>query len=180
MSLRALMGPNPCIIDEASWAKLMAAGLTLNSEYVKPYGSSGARNAGWQATYYPIEMIRAIVGVWLFGGCRVDEIRRLDLDCVTHDQGIDETTSEPYPICLLHVPQNKTNGPFNKLVDQLIDAWKLVRPPQPARMTAKPARSASTCSATADSWSARTTSTTRSFPLAAASPECPSPTRTAP
>ncbi|MFC6850078.1 hypothetical protein ACFQKG_40560, partial [Streptomyces caelestis] len=93
MSLRALMGPNPRIIGDASWAKLMAAGLTLNSEDVKPYGSSRARNAGWQATYYPIEMIRAMVGVWLFGGCRVDEIRRLDLDCVTHDQGIDENTS---------------------------------------------------------------------------------------
>ena len=134
LSLRAQMGPNPRIIDDASWAKLMAAGLTLNAEDLKPYGSGRARKAGWQATYYPVEMVRAMVGVWLFGGCRVDEIRRLELDCVTWDEGTDDT-GKSFPICLLHIPQNKTSRPFNKPVDpivgQLIDAWKLIRPPQP-------------------------------------------------
>lgn len=135
LSLRAQMGPNPRIIDDASWAKLMAAGLTLNAEDLKSYGSGRARKAGWKATYYPIEMVRAMVGVWLFGGCRVDEIRRLELDCVTWDQGTDDTTGEPFTICLLHIPQNKTSRPFNKPVDplvgQLINAWQLIRPPQP-------------------------------------------------
>lgn len=135
LSLRAQMGPNPRIIDDASWAKLMAAGLTLNADDLKRYGSSRAREAGWKATYYPVEMVRAMVGVWLFGGCRVDEIRRLELDCVTWDEGTDDTTGEPFTICLLHIPQNKTSRPFNKPVDpvvgQLIDAWKLIRPPQP-------------------------------------------------
>ncbi|MFC8350746.1 tyrosine-type recombinase/integrase [Streptomyces sp. NPDC057280] len=135
LSLRAQMGPNPRIIDDASWAKLMAAGLTLNAEDLKPCGSGRAREAGWKATYYPVEMVRAMVGVWLFGGCRVDEIRRLELDCVTWDQATDDTTGEPFTICLLHIPQNKTSRPFNKPVDpivgQLIDAWKLIRPPQP-------------------------------------------------
>ncbi|GGL68076.1 integrase [Streptomyces anthocyanicus] len=135
LSLRAQMGPNPRIIDDASWAKLMAAGLTLNAEDLKPYGSGRARKAGWKSTYYPIEMVRAMVGVWLFGGCRVDEIRRLELDCVTWDKGTDEASGEPFTICLLHIPQNKTSRPFNKPVDpvvgQLIDAWKLIRPPQP-------------------------------------------------
>jgi hypothetical protein len=56
-------------------------------------------------------MIRAMVGVWLFGGCRVDEIRRFELDCITYDQGTDDATGEPHPICLLHVPPNKANGP---------------------------------------------------------------------
>ncbi|MER7720711.1 tyrosine-type recombinase/integrase [Streptomyces flaveolus] len=135
LSLRALMGPNPRIIDDATWAKLMAAGLTLNSEDLKPYGTPRARSAGWQATYYPIEMVRAMVGVWLFAGCRMDELRRLDLDCITWDEGTDERTGETYPICLLHIPQNKTSRPFAKPVDplvgELIDAWKLVRSPQP-------------------------------------------------
>ncbi|MGP9017669.1 tyrosine-type recombinase/integrase [Streptomyces sp. BR1] len=135
LSLRALMGPNPRIIDDATWAKLMAAGLTLNSEDLKPYGTPRARSAGWQATYYPIEMLRAMVGVWLFAGCRMDELRRLDLDCITWDEGTDQRTGETYPICLLHIPQNKTSLPFAKPVDplvgELIDAWKLVRPPQP-------------------------------------------------
>ncbi|MFJ5920795.1 hypothetical protein ACIQFW_34115 [Streptomyces ardesiacus] len=67
--------------------------------------------------------------------CRVDEIRCLELDCVTWDQGTDDTTGEPFTICLLHIPRNKTYRPFNKPVDpivgQLIDTWKVVRPPQP-------------------------------------------------
>jgi Phage integrase family len=80
-------------------------------------------------------MVRALVGVWLFAGLRIDELRRLEPDCILWDQGRDEGTGQPYPVCLLRVPQNKTSGPFNKPVDplvgQLIDAWKLIRPPQP-------------------------------------------------
>lgn len=97
LSLCAQIGPNPRIIDDASWAKLMAAGLTLNAEDLKPYGSGRAREAGWKATYYPVEMVRAMVGVWLFGGCRVDEIRRLELDCVTWDQGPTTPPESPSP-----------------------------------------------------------------------------------
>jgi hypothetical protein len=80
-------------------------------------------------------MVRALVGVWLFAGCRIDEIRRLDVDCIERDEGRDEQTGEPFPICLLRVPQNKTSRPFTKPVDpivgQLIDVWKHVRPQQP-------------------------------------------------
>ncbi|MEU2258467.1 tyrosine-type recombinase/integrase [Nocardia xishanensis] len=136
LSVRAQIGPNPRIIDEVSWAKLMAAGLTLNTEDLKEYGTPRAKAATTaRCTYYPIEMIRALVGVWLFGGCRIDEIRRLELDCVDRDEGRDEQTGEAFPICLLRVPHNKTSRPFTKPVDpivgQLIDAWKHVRPPQP-------------------------------------------------
>jgi integrase len=136
LSVRAQIGPNPRIIDEVSWAKLMAAGLTLNSEDLKEYGTSRAKAAAdKRRLYYPIEMVRALVGVWLFAGCRIDEIRRLELDCVERDEGRDKHTGEPFPICLLRVPQNKTSRPFTKPVDpivgQLIDAWKHVRPPQP-------------------------------------------------
>ena len=136
LSIRAQMGPNPRIIDEAAWAKLMAAGLTLNAEDLKEYATPAARQAtGDRRTFYPIEMVRALVATWLFAGCRIDEIRRLEVDCITWDQGRDQTSGQPYPICLLHVPQNKTSGPFRKPVDplvgQLIQAWQLVRPPQP-------------------------------------------------
>ncbi|WP_051854740.1 hypothetical protein [Streptomyces sp. NRRL B-1347] len=76
-----------------------------------------------------------MVAVWLFGGSRVDEFRRLELDCVAWDEGTDDTSGELFTICLLHIPQNKTSRPFNKPVDpvvgQLIDAGKLIRPPQP-------------------------------------------------
>ncbi|KAB2388734.1 tyrosine-type recombinase/integrase [Actinomadura montaniterrae] len=134
-SARAQIVPNPRIIDDASWAKLMAAGLTLNSEDLKPYGTPRAKDVGYQANYYPIEMVRAMVGVWLFAGCRVDEIRRLELDCIIWDEGHDEQTGETYRVCLLRVPANKTSAAFTKPVDpvvgQLIEAWKLVRAPQP-------------------------------------------------
>ncbi|BET45050.1 hypothetical protein RGQ21_00320 [Kitasatospora aureofaciens] len=60
LSLRAQMGPNSRIIDDASWAKIMAAGLTLNAEDLKPYGSGRAREAGWKATYYPVEMVQRL------------------------------------------------------------------------------------------------------------------------
>ncbi|MFF4519043.1 hypothetical protein [Streptomyces mirabilis] len=53
----------------------MAAGLTLTSDDLRAYGTPRAKAAGWHANYYPIEMIRALVGVWLFGGLRMDEIR---------------------------------------------------------------------------------------------------------
>ncbi|WP_238598466.1 tyrosine-type recombinase/integrase [Saccharothrix sp. ALI-22-I] len=136
LSVRAQIGPNPRIIDEVSWAKLMAAGLTLNSEDLNEYGTPRARAAAeGRRLYYPIEMVRALVGAWLFAGCRIDEIRRLEVDCVDRDEGRDEKTGETFPICLLRVPQNKTSRPFTKPVDpivgQLIDAWRHVRPPQP-------------------------------------------------
>ncbi|NEA28476.1 tyrosine-type recombinase/integrase [Actinomadura bangladeshensis] len=135
LSRRAQLGPNPRIIDDATWAKLMAAGLTLNPEDLSPYGTPRAKAAGRSDTYYPIEMVRAMVAVWLFAGCRIDEIRRLDLDCVRWDEATDEETGETYRICLLRVPVNKTTGEFTKPVDpivgQVIEAWKLVRPPQP-------------------------------------------------
>jgi hypothetical protein len=48
--------------------------------------------------YYPIEIVRALVGVWLFAGCRIDEIRRLEVDCIERDEGRDEQTGETFPI----------------------------------------------------------------------------------
>ena len=29
-----------------------------------------------------VNVLRALVGLWLFAGCRIDEIRRLELDCI--------------------------------------------------------------------------------------------------
>lgn len=135
LSVRAGRDPDPRIIDDAAWAKLMAAGLTLTAEDLRAYGTPRAKAAGWHANYYPIEMIRALVGVWLFGGLRMDEIRRLELECVRWDQATDPDSGETYRVCLLHIPANKTTAAFSKPVDpmvgELIDAWKTVRPVQP-------------------------------------------------
>jgi hypothetical protein len=136
VSVRAQIGPNPRIIDEVSWAKLMAAGLTLNSEDLNEYGSPRAKAAAGRRSLLlpdrdgPRPGRRVVVR-----GCRIDEIRRLDVDCIQRDEGRDEQTGEPFPICLLRVPQNKTSRPFTKPVDpivgQLVEAWKHVRPSQP-------------------------------------------------
>ncbi|PBC47257.1 hypothetical protein CJ177_43950 [Rhodococcus sp. ACPA1] len=48
---------------------------------------------------YPSEMVRALVGVWLFAGCRTDEIRRRELDCVDQDEDRDDKTATAMPIC---------------------------------------------------------------------------------
>jgi hypothetical protein len=63
LSIRAQIAPNPRIIDEVAWAKLMAAGLTLNVEDVKEYGTPAGRDAaGSRRLFYPIEMVRALGG----------------------------------------------------------------------------------------------------------------------
>ncbi|WP_412538718.1 tyrosine-type recombinase/integrase [Longispora sp. K20-0274] len=136
LHVRSQRAANPRIIDDAAWAKLMAAGLTLNPEDLDEHGTPSAKaKGGPRRLYYPIEMVRAIVGVWLFAGLRVDELRRLHLDCVTWDTIHDKDTDQPFTACLLHVPANKTSPPFTKPVDpvvgQLIEAWQQVRPPQP-------------------------------------------------
>ena len=78
---------------------------------------------------------RRRLGAQVFAGCRIDEIRRLERDCIRWDQAVDEQTSQSYRICLLHVPANKTSGAFSKPVDplvgELIEAWQQVRPAQP-------------------------------------------------
>lgn len=107
--MRAQIGPNPRIIDEVSWAKLMAAGLTLNSEDLNEYGPPVAKTnkankaaTGGRRLYYPIEMVRALVDVWLFAGCRIDEIRRLDIDCT-----VSSRCSNASPSPTTNVPPSK-------------------------------------------------------------------------
>jgi integrase len=134
-SIRSQLGPNPRIIDDVAWAKLMAAGLTINPEDLNEYGPEVARNRGLRRTYYPIEMVRAVIVVWLFAGCRVDEIRRLDVACIRWDELKDDDTGLPYTVCQLLVPANKTMTAFVKPVDpvvgQVVDAWLTVRAQQP-------------------------------------------------
>jgi len=53
LPIRSQRGPNPRIIDDVAWAKLMAAGLTLNGEDLSGYGTPAARRLGHRNTYYP-------------------------------------------------------------------------------------------------------------------------------
>jgi integrase len=134
-SLTALIGPNPRVIADDVWAKLVWAGLNLVAEDLPYKGPS--RRTGPRPTSYPIEMCRALAVIWLFAGLRNNEILRLRVGCIRwqRDDATVPGTGEILPadaICLLDVPVNKTGKSFTKPVDHLvgeaISAWEKVRP----------------------------------------------------
>ena len=130
----ALVGPDPRVIADDRWAKLLWAGLHLApDDLLAP--QSGARGA------YPPTLVRALALVWLFAGLRRNEIRRLRVGCARWQRG-DVTVAgsgEVLPkeaVCLLDVPVQKTGAAFTKPVDrtvgEAIAAWERERPEQPA------------------------------------------------
>jgi integrase len=134
-SILALIGPNPRVIADESWAKLLWAGLNLEAQDLPT-------TAGGQ--FYPLELMQALAIVWLFGGLRSDEIVRLKVGCVRWQSenlsgsanAKDNLAGEE--VCLLDVPTNKTGTAFTKPVDPLlgraIAGWEAVRPQQPAML----------------------------------------------
>ena len=129
-SVLAKIGPNPRIISDDVWAKLVWAGLNLSAADL-PRRRSVGENA------YPVEMCRALAITWLFAGLRVNEIVRLRLGCIRwqkEDVAIpgDKATLTGGSVCMLDVPVNKTSTAFTKPVDPIvgdtISAWEKVRP----------------------------------------------------
>ena len=144
-SVRALIGPDPRIIADDVWAKLLWAGLNLEGDDLPAAtGLPKAKGNLW----YPLEMVRAMVVVWLFTGLRRDEFRRLRVGCVRWQRqdvpvpGTGEVLREN-SICWLDVPIHKTGTAFTKAVDRIvgevIEAWERVRPVQPASVDSKTA-----------------------------------------
>ncbi len=131
-SIAGLVGPNPRVIADEVWAKLMWAGLNL-AEADLPQSQAGR--------FYPLELVRAITMAWLFSGQRSDEIARLRVGCIRwqHDGGAIPGDSRQVlareAVCLLDVPTHKTGTAFTKPVDpvlgQAIDIWQALRPAQP-------------------------------------------------
>jgi integrase len=126
-SILTMTGPKPRVIADEIWAKLLWAGLNLVSDDVLTEGK-GHR--------YPLELMRALALIWLFGGLRSDEIFRLRVGCIRWQMmHLDDTEQE---ICYLDVPPNKTGDAFTKPVDPLIGkaiaTWEAVRPQQPTMM----------------------------------------------
>jgi integrase len=136
-SVRALMGPDPRVIADDIWAKLLWAGLN-----VEPGDLPTA-----DGRTYPVELIRAITLTWLFAGQRSDEIARLRVGCIRwqHDglpvPGDSGEVLARDAVCLLDVPTHKTGTAFTKPVDpllgQAIEAWQAVRPVQPPMLDRK-------------------------------------------
>ncbi len=131
-SVAALLGPNPRVIADEIWAKLLWAGLNLEAADL-PETRAGH--------FYPFELVRAITLTWLFSGQRSDEIARLRVGCIRwqHESAPIAWDSPQVlardAVCLLDVPAHKTGTSFTKPVDpilgQAIEAWQAVRPGQP-------------------------------------------------
>jgi integrase len=137
-SVAALISTDPRVIADDIWAKLLWAGLNLQTEDL-PGTKAGS--------YYPIELIRALSLTWLFSGLRSDEISRLQTGCIRwqHNgkpiRGDARNVLAEDAVCLLDVPVHKTGTAFTKPVDaivgQAIDAWQTLRPHQPKRLDRK-------------------------------------------
>jgi site-specific recombinase XerD len=128
-SIKALIGPDPRVISDEVWAKLMWAGLNLTGADLPRHGSPRGDGKPW----YPLELVRAVAMLWLFAGLRVDEILRLPVGPIRwqHQHHLESDRR----VCLLDVPTNKTGTAFTKPVDAAVDdaiaAWENVRPVQP-------------------------------------------------
>ncbi|HKR60626.1 MAG TPA: site-specific integrase [Pyrinomonadaceae bacterium] len=142
-SIRALIGPNPRIIDDAIWAKLIWAGLNLTTADLPIVWNLKEGN---RVHWYPWEMVRAMALVWLMCALRSDEFCRLRLGCVRwqREDLIIPGTVEVLPkntVCLLDVPVNKTGTSFTKPVDPVVGeaivTWEQIRPTQPAALDPK-------------------------------------------
>lgn len=136
---RGKIGANPRVLSDDVWAKLLAAGLSVTEQ---DFINSQSRRKRPGSTY-PMEMLRALVMVWLFGGLRSDEICRLRVGCARFVQppGNEEpaTEAETTPlarVCLLDIPVNKSETAYTKPVDIIVGeailAWEQVRPIQPS------------------------------------------------
>jgi integrase len=145
-SIRALIAPNPRILQDDVWAKLLWGGLNLTAEdlptSVYNLGSSVVTRGSW----YPLEMMQAMVIVWLFAGLRSQEFSRLRLGCVRWQRedviitGTEELLSKD-AVCMLEIPTHKTGTTFTKPVDRVvgeaIEVWEGVRPEQPLLLDEK-------------------------------------------
>ncbi|MGW0803622.1 tyrosine-type recombinase/integrase [Nonomuraea sp. NPDC002799] len=131
-TVKGLLGPDPRVIADEIWAKLLWAGLNMQPEDLP---------TSYNRLRYPIELLRAVALAWLFSGQRSDEIARLPVGCVRwqHDgfpiPGDSREVLVQDAVCLLDVPTHKTGTAFTKPVDPLlgkaIEAWEQVRPEQP-------------------------------------------------
>ncbi len=134
-SLAALIGPNPRVIADDVWAKLVWAGLNLVPDDLPRRGP--AHRGNFRPNSYPIELCRALATIWLFAGLRNNEILRLRVGCIRwqREQVMVPGTGDMLAadaVCLLDVPVNKTATAFTKPVDRIVGdaiaAWEKVRP----------------------------------------------------
>jgi len=131
--LHAQIGPNPRVISSDIWAKLLQAALDLTEADIQPLPMSSAK-----IPTHPLAMVRAVALIWVFGGLRIDEIRRLRVGCIRTEN---ETSMDMTQIATLCVPANKTSGRFEKPISHLaaeaLLQWEAIRPVTPPLLDAK-------------------------------------------
>lgn len=126
--------PDPRDIDVNIWYKLTYAAATLSEEDLK-------RNL--PHLFYPLELYQAVALLWVSAGRRVNELTRLRVGCIRREwdpgmldeRGVpvaDETGEQRERLCYLHVPLNKTRGPFwvwvPPYVADVVESWEKKRP----------------------------------------------------
>jgi len=145
-SIRALIGPDPRIIADDIWAKLLWGGLNLTQDDIAHWKNRRYKDPEKRYAIYPLEMVRAMTIVWLFCGIRSDEWSRLRVGCVRwqREDTVIPGTDEVLPkdtICMLAIPTNKTGTAFTKPVDRVVGeaiaAWECIRPVQPSEIDPK-------------------------------------------
>ncbi|HHT0001575.1 TPA: tyrosine-type recombinase/integrase [Klebsiella quasipneumoniae subsp. quasipneumoniae] len=123
-SLSSQIGPDPRIVRDDLWCKLIHAGQNLQE--------TDLPNCIGYPYFYPIEMVRALSVLWLFGGLRRDEILRMRCGCIRWQTPEEEKNTSR--ICLIDVPVSKTYAAFTKPVDPIvgeyIERWEQVRSAQ--------------------------------------------------
>ncbi len=130
-SITALIKPNPRVIADDIWAKLLWAGLNLTEEDLPKKEIGGY--------LYPLSMVQAITITWLFAGIRNNEIIRLRTGCIRWQKddivipGFNQVVPKD-AVCYLEIPVNKTSPgyvkPVDKVLGEAILSWEKERPIQ--------------------------------------------------
>ncbi len=137
-SIGRLIGPDPRVIDDAWWWKMLGAATALGEDDL-PRSKNGY-------SLYPLVMVQALAVTWCYSGLRSDELKRLRVGCIRWqwERDMPSEAGERTPedaTCFLHVPVNKTGTAFWKpvyaLVGTYINAWEKERPPQPRSLDRK-------------------------------------------
>jgi integrase len=127
--IRRQIEPNPRAIVSDVWKALLCAGIELSQADLDAQRSE---NIGC----YPLEMVRALAMIWLFGGLRPGQIRLLEVDCIEWQlNGVPLRICDEAPpldaTCYIKVPPHKGMGSFSKDVSPYIglaiQAWEHVR-----------------------------------------------------
>jgi integrase len=145
-AIKNLIAPNPRVIANDLWAKLLWAGLHLEQSDL-PTAPVGAACPDRRWIVYPLALVKATAVAWLFTGLRSDELVRLRVGCIRWQDpaggpvaGISHVPGDG-ATCLLDVPTNKTGTSYTKPVDPLVGdaiaAWEELRPHQPALIDPK-------------------------------------------